>query len=474
MNMRDDLKAYLDGELDPARMSEIETALKHSPELQREADELRALSVAISQAAQQLEPMGLENTLKALQGRPKPVRLNWGRVVCIGGLAGACVLAISVIRPMMSSSDSADSSASADTMAANSFQADAKSQPEVMAKSAAPAAPQQRVALNSKAPATTPPINQSPSPTIGSVSSEPTPPPTAGKRTRETNMESLKSRVASNDSKRPLLLSLAPTSVTGGNSSTGAVTLSAFAAKPNSQVILLGFESAESGQKQVMALVGKYEVADYAPANVSTQEKSGKEKTIVIDVPEDMAEQTIQSLKKLTEPPPSVAQNSFAGAAFGAANNGGIGGGAGGNAGRNAGGFAGGFGGGGGAAPNNSANTKKSKVNDSFSTLSAKDSNGTNVKLGSNPAADKVKPETAFTSRSKFAETRRLSDANSKPVNRSTSQMAGGKMASRPGVIAPQMAKDQEQPRRLDPIRQTRMRRITIVLTEKPKSKSVP
>ena len=470
MNMHDDLKAYLDGEPDPARMSEIETALKHSPELQREADELRALSVAISQAAQQLEPMGLENTLKALQGRPKPVRLNWGRVVWIGGLAGACVLAISVIRPMMSSSDSADSSASAGTMAANSFQADAKSQAEVMAKSAAPAAPHQRVALNSKAPTTTSPINQSPSPTIGSVSSEPTPPPTAGKRARETNMESLKSRVASNVSKRPLSLSLAPTSVTGGASSTGAVTLSAVAAKPNSQVILLGFESAESGQKQVMALVGKYEVADYAPANVSTQEKSAKEKTIVIDVPEDMAEQTIQSLKKLTEPLPSVAQNSFAGAAFGAANNGGMGGGAGGNAGRNA----RGFGGGGGAAPNNSANTKKLKVNDSFSTLSAKDSNGTNVKLGSNPAADKVKPETAFTSRSKFAETRRLSDANSKPVNRSTSEMAGGKMASRPGVIAPQMAKDQEQPRRLDPTRQTRMRRITIVLTEKPKAKSVP
>ncbi len=73
MSLRDDLKAYLDGELPPPRMAEMREAIERDPDLAREANLLRAIGEGIRSAAPQPAPAGLEETLAALnRGARRP------------------------------------------------------------------------------------------------------------------------------------------------------------------------------------------------------------------------------------------------------------------------------------------------------------------------------------------------------------------------------------------------------------------
>jgi hypothetical protein len=87
MSIREDLKAYIDGELDATRAAEVRAALESDPQLREEADQLKLLSQEIRQFAAEPQVFGLERTLHALRPRRpwwrSPARLSFA------GVAGA-------------------------------------------------------------------------------------------------------------------------------------------------------------------------------------------------------------------------------------------------------------------------------------------------------------------------------------------------------------------------------------------------
>jgi hypothetical protein len=87
MSIREDLKAYVDGELDAARAAEVRAALESDPQLREEAEQLKLLSQEIRQFAAEPQVFGLERTLLALRPRRpwwrSPARLSFA------GVAGA-------------------------------------------------------------------------------------------------------------------------------------------------------------------------------------------------------------------------------------------------------------------------------------------------------------------------------------------------------------------------------------------------
>lgn len=66
MNMREDLKAFIDNEVSEQERTRILKEIENSPELQAEVIELRQMSRVIKEEAWQPQPVGLERTLGAL------------------------------------------------------------------------------------------------------------------------------------------------------------------------------------------------------------------------------------------------------------------------------------------------------------------------------------------------------------------------------------------------------------------------
>lgn len=114
MSMRDDLKAFVDGELAPSREDEIRKAIETDQSLKAEVDELQRLSQSIRVFADVPAPVGLERTLRAV--RPKSPW--WSPNTSSGRLAwGACALVLlaigfSVVLPRLSSQGSRSDSMS--------------------------------------------------------------------------------------------------------------------------------------------------------------------------------------------------------------------------------------------------------------------------------------------------------------------------------------------------------------------------
>lgn len=87
MSFREDLKAYLDGELSPMRMAEVREAVDRDPELARELAELRAVAQAMQADVIAVDPAGLERTLQAMQKRKRRDRqVTWQLGVVVAGV----------------------------------------------------------------------------------------------------------------------------------------------------------------------------------------------------------------------------------------------------------------------------------------------------------------------------------------------------------------------------------------------------
>lgn len=69
MSIREDLKAWIDGELPPERAEEVRAAVDSDPALQQEIQFMKMLSSEISGAAAQAEVKGAEKVLEKVKGR---------------------------------------------------------------------------------------------------------------------------------------------------------------------------------------------------------------------------------------------------------------------------------------------------------------------------------------------------------------------------------------------------------------------
>lgn len=147
MSIREDLKAYLDGELSPERAREVEAAVQSDAQLKTELEQMRLLGMEIRAAAPQLEISGKERARQLVTASKKP----WwspsspkGRLVW----AGACAaIAMVAMFPLMRNIATGAADASADQAVA--FRASSESgtaggtaaetaSPDAMAKTSVP------------------------------------------------------------------------------------------------------------------------------------------------------------------------------------------------------------------------------------------------------------------------------------------------------------------------------------------------
>lgn len=70
MNIREELKAYIDGELDRERAAEVEKAIESDPRLAAEAESLKSLGNAVREITPMPAPQGVESTIAAVSRRP--------------------------------------------------------------------------------------------------------------------------------------------------------------------------------------------------------------------------------------------------------------------------------------------------------------------------------------------------------------------------------------------------------------------
>lgn len=96
MNLREDLKAYLDGELSPQRMEEIRAALEADPALREELEFMRLMGFEIKRMAAQPHVTGVEGALGRLRGFRWPSFVRDRRWVLAGSALTVCVAVVAV------------------------------------------------------------------------------------------------------------------------------------------------------------------------------------------------------------------------------------------------------------------------------------------------------------------------------------------------------------------------------------------
>jgi len=98
MSIRDDLKAYLDGELTAVRAAEVRDAIAQDEALRAEVEEMQRISKSIKNAAKDVPVTGAENVIGGMRSHR---RFKWRPA--LAGIAGvaALVLAAGIIGPRL-------------------------------------------------------------------------------------------------------------------------------------------------------------------------------------------------------------------------------------------------------------------------------------------------------------------------------------------------------------------------------------
>lgn len=96
-DVREDLKAYLDGELSSERKAEVAAALASDPELRAELEALRVIGEGIREIALQPPIEGYERTLAAMRKRAP----WWHRAVPIAATLGVAIVVVVVVFPSL-------------------------------------------------------------------------------------------------------------------------------------------------------------------------------------------------------------------------------------------------------------------------------------------------------------------------------------------------------------------------------------
>lgn len=107
MNMREDLKAFIDNEVSEQERTRILKEIENSPELQAEVIELRQMSRVIKEEAWQPQPVGLERTLDALKWNKKKAPWWMGKSFQWAFGAGCIVIFAAILFPTFAQSKEA-------------------------------------------------------------------------------------------------------------------------------------------------------------------------------------------------------------------------------------------------------------------------------------------------------------------------------------------------------------------------------
>ena len=295
MSMHDDLKAYLDGELDSVRTDEVRSALDRDPILRRELSELENLQSSLKHHAAVFQPQGLEQTLAALSKRQKPV-VEWrNRIGWASALAFAAIALGVYIIPRDKGLSTADEG-----------MAVASSAKEASPIATAPSSG--AVAMNSQSDVRAKQFAQIPADGVAkrvlkahvfksAAEAAKAPQSNARLRVTEPGVEHY--------ANRPVQMS--KSSVKSGTTAgeNGVVVLkpqkaSVISADPAPEVVALVFPSVEQGQQQVLDLVGKYRAnKSGTPDESVTLTAEDAKNFITVDLPEDVAEKLVNDLKAL-------------------------------------------------------------------------------------------------------------------------------------------------------------------------------
>ncbi|MCW5937932.1 MAG: DUF4349 domain-containing protein [Fimbriimonadaceae bacterium] len=109
-DFREDLKAFIDDELDPGRAAEVQAAIDRDPGLRRDYEVMKLISQEVQESARQPEPKGLEETLDKVA---RPRRPSWMRWAAVGSCAVGAVLVSALLIPTYQAKSSARSTAPA-------------------------------------------------------------------------------------------------------------------------------------------------------------------------------------------------------------------------------------------------------------------------------------------------------------------------------------------------------------------------
>ncbi len=96
MSIRDDLKAFVDGELDPQRAAEVQAALDADPALKQEAEFMRVLGFEIKRLAAEPAVTGRAEAIQAVRKAGWPWWHPFGKVGRFA-VAGGCAVILAVI-----------------------------------------------------------------------------------------------------------------------------------------------------------------------------------------------------------------------------------------------------------------------------------------------------------------------------------------------------------------------------------------
>lgn len=107
MNMREDLKAFIDNEVSEQERTRILKEIENSPELQAEVIELRQMSRVIKEEAWQPQPVGLERTLGALASGGNRTPWWMGKSFQWAFGAGCLVIFAAILFPVFAQSKDA-------------------------------------------------------------------------------------------------------------------------------------------------------------------------------------------------------------------------------------------------------------------------------------------------------------------------------------------------------------------------------
>jgi hypothetical protein len=97
MDVRENLKAFLDGQLPANESKQVQDALSRDAGLRREFDELRRISSTLREGAVSVPVVGVDKTLTALANRRPAARPHFFKFLPAFGIAAACVAALVII-----------------------------------------------------------------------------------------------------------------------------------------------------------------------------------------------------------------------------------------------------------------------------------------------------------------------------------------------------------------------------------------